>query len=28
MWTARKLGALSKPDLDAIDQELRRCLGL
>ncbi len=24
----RKLGSLSKPDLDAIDRELRRCLGL
>ncbi len=25
---ARKLGSLSKPDLDAIDRQLRRCLGL
>lgn len=24
---SRKLGSLSKPDLDAIDRELRRCLG-
>ena len=25
---ARKLGSLAKPDLEAVQQELRRCLGL